>query len=116
MRSKYVAFRMGDCTRKSDRHWLSTCPHTHEGMPGALGIDSVRGMARKAGPTDEGYESAAHLGLLGLMADQDADSIHRAAEDLLIHSYCPVRSGDERHSHLGLPSTQRNGRSRSPNR
>ena len=32
-------------------------------------------MARKAGPTDEDYESAARLGLLGLMADQDADSI-----------------------------------------
>jgi hypothetical protein len=44
-------------------------------MPGALRIDSVRGMARKAGPTDEDYESAARLGLLGLMADQDADSI-----------------------------------------
>jgi hypothetical protein len=28
-------------------------------------------MARKAGPTDEDYGSAARLGLLGLLADQD---------------------------------------------
>lgn len=28
-------------------------------------------MARKAGPTDEDYDSAARLGLLGLLADQD---------------------------------------------
>jgi hypothetical protein len=32
-------------------------------------------MARKSGPSDEDYESAARLGLLGLMAEQDADSI-----------------------------------------
>jgi hypothetical protein len=32
-------------------------------------------MARKAGPTDEDYAKAVHLGLLGLIADQDADSI-----------------------------------------
>ncbi len=44
-------------------------------MPGALRMDSVRGMARKAGPTDDDYEKATRLGLLGLMADQDADSI-----------------------------------------
>ena len=37
-------------------------------MPGALRVDNVRAMARKAGPTDEDYDSAARLGLLGLMA------------------------------------------------
>jgi hypothetical protein len=31
-------------------------------------------MARKAGPTDEDYEDAARLGLLGLMAGQHSDS------------------------------------------
>jgi hypothetical protein len=44
-------------------------------MPGALRIDSVRAMARKAGPTDEEYDSAARLGLLGLMAGQHSDTI-----------------------------------------
>jgi hypothetical protein len=44
-------------------------------MPGALRIDSDGDMARKARPTDQDYESAAGLGLLGLMADQDADTI-----------------------------------------
>jgi len=32
-------------------------------------------MARTAGPSDEDYDSAARLGLLGLTADEDADSI-----------------------------------------
>jgi hypothetical protein len=41
----------------------------------AYGVGSVRAMARKAGPTDEDYESAARLGLLGLMAGQHSDTI-----------------------------------------
>jgi len=32
-------------------------------------------MARKAGPSDEDYDNAARLGLLGLTAGEDADSI-----------------------------------------
>jgi hypothetical protein len=32
-------------------------------------------MASRARPTDEDYDSAARLGLLGLIADQDSDSI-----------------------------------------
>jgi hypothetical protein len=44
-------------------------------MTGPQRVDSVNAMVRKAGPTDEDYESAARLGLLGLMVDQDADSI-----------------------------------------
>ena len=39
-------------------------------MPDALRVDSVRAMARKAGPADEDYDSAARLGLLGLIAGQ----------------------------------------------
>lgn len=30
-------------------------------------------MARKSGPSDEDYDSAVRLGLLGLTADEDAD-------------------------------------------
>jgi hypothetical protein len=39
-------------------------------------------MARKAGPTDEDYDSAVRLGLLGLTADEDADSIMEQLADL----------------------------------
>jgi hypothetical protein len=44
-------------------------------MPGTLSVDSVRAMARKAGPSEEDYASAARLGLLGLMAGQHSDTI-----------------------------------------
>ena len=36
-------------------------------------------MARKAGPSDEDYDSAARLGLLGLIADEDVRHHHGAA-------------------------------------
>ena len=45
-------------------------------------VDSVRAMARKGGPTDEDYDSAARLALLGLIADHDADSIMEQLEAL----------------------------------
>jgi len=44
-------------------------------MPGTVRVDSVMTMARKAGPVDEDYASAARLGLLGLMAGQHSDRI-----------------------------------------
>jgi hypothetical protein len=44
-------------------------------MPGALGVDSVSAMAREAGPADEDYDTAARLGLLGMMAGQHSDTI-----------------------------------------
>ena len=51
-------------------------------MPGTLRVDSVRTMARKAGPADEDYVSAARLGLLGLMAGQHSDTIMEQLEAL----------------------------------
>jgi hypothetical protein len=45
------------------------------GMSGTLRVDSVRTMARKAGPADEDYANAARPGLLGLMAGQHSDTI-----------------------------------------
>jgi|SRR5271157_3863413 len=51
-------------------------------MTGALRVDSVGAMARKAGPTDEDYENAARLGLLALIANEDADSIMEQLEAL----------------------------------
>lgn len=50
-------------------------PNAGMRMPGNLRVDSVRTMARKAGPADEDYASAARLGLLGLMAGQHSDTI-----------------------------------------
>jgi hypothetical protein len=44
-------------------------------MPAAVRRSSVGGMARNAGPSDEDYDNAARLGLLGLTAGEDADSI-----------------------------------------
>ncbi len=51
-------------------------------MPRNLCIDSVLTMARKAGPADEDYASAARLGLLGLMAGQHSDTIMEQLEAL----------------------------------
>ena len=42
-------------------------------MPAAARRSSVGAMVRKAGPSDEDYDSAARLGLLGLTAGEDAD-------------------------------------------
>jgi len=42
-------------------------------MPAAARRSSVGVMARKAGPSDEDYDSAARLGLLGLTAGEDAE-------------------------------------------
>ena len=43
-------------------------------------------MARKAGPSDEDYEKAARLGLLGLTAGEDADSIMEQLSALHPHN------------------------------
>ena len=40
------------------------------------------GMARKVRPSDEDYDNAARIGLLGLTADQDPDSIMEQLADL----------------------------------
>jgi hypothetical protein len=42
-------------------------------MPATTHRSSVGATARKSGPSDEDYDNAARLGLLGLTADEDSD-------------------------------------------
>jgi hypothetical protein len=51
-------------------------------IPVAAWRSSVGAMARKVSPSDEDYDNAARLGLLGLNADQDTDSIMDQLADL----------------------------------
>jgi hypothetical protein len=59
--------RSSDLGAPQRRHWaILRHPRTH--LPLAV-------MVPRAGPSSEDYDSVARLGLLGLMADQDAESI-----------------------------------------